>query len=285
MAILGPIASIVLGGVLLSIAFIDTGLRVITTDITQVLGRLGPLLTLVVWLGSINVTVGLFNLVPGFPLDGGRVLRAILWKVSGNLQRATRWAVGVGQIIAWLMILAGIAMTFGVRIPFFGMGLGSGLWLAFIGWFLNSASVQSYRQVVIHDVLEGVPVSRMMRADPPICQADCTVARLIHEHILGTDDQAFPVLEDGQLVGLVTLEDVRRVTRSAWDTATVREIMTPTGKLVVVTPAEDAAQALEKLTSVDVRQLPVVHDGRLVGLLRRRDIIRWLQLHAELVRG
>jgi len=285
MAILGPIASIAIGGILLSIAFIDTGLRVIVTDTAQVLGRLGPLLTLVVWLGSINVTVGLFNLVPGFPLDGGRVLRSILWKVSGNLRRATRWAVGVGQMIAWLMILAGIAMTFGVRIPFFGMGLGSGLWLAFIGWFLNSASVQSYRQVVIHDVLEGVPVSRMMRVDPPTCQADCTVARLIHEHILGTDDQAFPVLEDGQLVGLVTLEDVRRVTRSAWDTATVRGIMTPTGKLVVVTPAEDAGQALEKLTSVDVRQLPVVHDGRLVGLLRRRDIIRWLQLHAERVRG
>jgi CBS domain-containing protein len=183
------------------------------------------------------------------------------------------------------MIFAGIAMTFGVQIPFFGTGLGSGLWLAFIGWFLNSASIQSYQQVVIHDVLEGVPVSSMMRVNPPVCSSRCTVGRLVHDHILGTDDQAFPILEEDHLIGIVTLEDVRRINRDVWDSTTVQEIMTPAEKLIVTSPDEDAGQALEKLSSSDVRQLPVTSDGKLVGLLRRRDIIRWLQLHAESVRN
>jgi predicted transcriptional regulator len=124
-----------------------------------------------------------------------------------------------------------------------------------------------------------------MRVDPPTCTPGCTVARLVHEHIMGTDDQAFPVLEDGRLIGLVTLEDVRKITRDAWDTTSVHDIMTPADKLVVAAPEEDATQALEKLTGLDVRQLPVVSDEKLVGLLRRRDIIKWLQLHAQSVRG
>ena len=285
MTIVGPLTSLVIGAVLLWIALIDTGLQAIVTNTAQVLGRLSPLLTLVVWLGSVNVTLGLFNLIPGFPLDGGRVLRSALWAVTGELKRATRLAAGVGQAIAWLMILGGIAMTFGMQVPFFGTGLGGGLWLAFIGWFLNSASVQSYQHVVVHDILEGVPVSGMMRTAPPTCDPGCTVARLLHEHILGTDDQAFPVLDGGRLIGLVTLEDVRGVRRDAWDTTTVRDIMTPANQLVTVTPEEDAAQALEKLTGLDVRQLPVVREGNLVGLLRRRDIIKYLQLHAQLRRS
>jgi Zn-dependent protease/predicted transcriptional regulator len=286
MAIVGPLTSIVLGGLLVLLAGAGVGpVQDAIADPAQAAARLSPLLTLTVWLGSVNVTVGLFNLTPGFPLDGGRVLRSILWAATGNLRRATRWAAGVGQAIAWIMIVGGIAMTFGARIPFFGTGLGGGLWLAFIGWFLNSASVQSYQQVVVHDVLGGVPVSRMMRKDPPTCQPTCTITRLVHEHILGTDDQGFPVLDGGRLVGIVTLEDVRRIAREAWDTTSVRDVMTPADRLVAVTPEEEASQALEKLTSADVRQLPVVCDGELVGLLRRRDVIKWLQLHAESMRG
>jgi CBS domain-containing protein len=178
-----------------------------------------------------------------------------------------------------------VAMIFGVQIPFFGTGFISGLWLAFIGWFLNSASSQSYQQLVIHDVLEGVPVSRMMRINPPICSSRCTVDRLVHDHIMGTDDQAFPILEEGRLVGLVTLEDVRKVGHDAWGSTFVQDIMTPVEKLIVASPDEDAGQALEKLSSNDVRQLPVVSNGELVGLLRRQDLIKWLQLHAESARG
>jgi Zn-dependent protease/predicted transcriptional regulator len=286
MAILGPITSLVIGGLLVWIASLSAGpLRVAIAQPTEAIGRLNPLSTLLLWLGSVNVILGIFNLIPGFPLDGGRVLRSILWAVTGSLLRATRWASWVGQGIAWLMILGGISMTFGARIPFFGTGFTNGLWLAFIGWFLQSASAQSYQRVVVQDILEGVPVARMMRSNPPTCSADCSVSRLVHEHIMKTDDQSFPVLEDGRFVGLVTLEDVRAVSRDAWDTTIVREIMTPVAQLVVVTPDEDAAEALNKLTQRDVRQLPVVRDGALAGLLRRRDIIKWLQLESQLSIG
>ena len=285
MAVLGPLTSLVIGGVLLMIALVGAGIQVAPTNAVRVLGQFSPLLTLVAWLGSINVTLGIFNLVPGFPLDGGRVLRSILWAATNNLRRATRWAAGVGQAIAWLMIIAGVSMIFGAQIPFFGTGFASGLWLAFIGWFLNTASTQSYQQVIIHDILEGVPVSRMMRTNPPICSPQCSVNRLVSEHIMGTDDQAFPILEDDRLVGLVTLEDVRKVAREAWDATTVSEIMTPANRLIITSPEEDAAQALEKLSSNNIRQLPVVSDGRLVGLLRRQELIKWLQLHADLARG
>jgi Zn-dependent protease/predicted transcriptional regulator len=282
MAILGPISSFAIGGGLLLIAVMLAGPAGALQDPNKILKGLGPVLTLLFWLGSVNVTVGAFNLIPGFPLDGGRVVRSILWAITKNLRRATRWASWMGRGIAWLMILAGIAMTFGVSIPFFGTGLGSGLWLTFIGWFLNNASTQSYRQVVIEDVLEDVPVERMMRTNPPTCSADCSVSRLVHDHIMQSDDQAFPIVEAGRLVGLVALEDVRKVPRDAWGETTVRQIMTPATDLVTVSPDEDAAEALNKLMGRDVRQLPVVRDGELVGLLRRRDIIKWLQLRSEL---
>jgi Zn-dependent protease/CBS domain-containing protein len=284
MAIVGPISSLVIGAILLWAALILGGPVGALANLTQMLQGLSPMLTLLVWLGSVNVTVGLFNLIPGFPLDGGRIVRSLLWAITENLRRATRWASWLGQGIAWLMIMAGIAMTFGVRIPFFGTGLGSGLWLAFIGWFLNNASAQSYQQVVIQDILEGVPVARIMRSDPPTCLADCSVGRLVHDHIMQSDDQSFPILEDGtrRLAGLVTLDDVRGVSRDAWDTTTVADIMTSVDQLVVVGPDDDAAEALSKLTGRDVRQLPVVSGGELVGLLRRRDIVKWLQLHSEL---
>jgi predicted transcriptional regulator len=180
------------------------------------------------------------------------------------------------------MILGGIAMVFGVRIPFFGAGFINGLWLAFIGWFLNSASSQSYRQLVVRDILEGVPVARMMRTNPPTVLPSSSIANLVYDRVMGTDDQAFPVMDDGRLLGIVTLDDVRKVQRDAWDNTTVREIMTPADKLVVVTLDDDAAQALSKLQQHDVRQLPVMQDGELKGLLRRRDIMRWLQMESDL---
>ena len=286
MAIVGPVTSLVLGGLLTLLAGTSVGpLANTLADPTTAIARLSPLTTLLLWLGSINMAVGIFNLVPGFPLDGGRVLRSILWAATNNLRKATRWASAVGQTIAWLMIIAGIAMAFGVQIPFFGSGLVSGVWLAFIGWFLNGASAQSYRQIVVHDILEGVPVERLMRANPPTVPASSSVGSLVHDHVMGTDDHAFPVVDEGRVLGIVSLEDIRKVSRDLWDTTGVSEIMTPADQLVVATPEEDAAEALDKLMQRGVGQLPVLHLGRLVGLLRRQDVIKWLQLHADSVRG
>jgi Zn-dependent protease/CBS domain-containing protein len=284
MALVGPLTSLVLGFVLIAIGNMITPIGQAVTNPSQLFAQWNPLTTLLMWLGSINILLGVFNLIPGFPLDGGRILRSLFWVGSKDLRKATRWASWVGQGIAWLMILTGIAMVFGVQIPFFGSGIISGLWLVFIGWFLNSNAAASYRQIVIQDILEDVPVERLMRPNPPTVPSSISVDSLVQDGIMATDDHAFPVVDENRLVGLVTIEDIRGIPRSSWNSTTVRQIMTPKDQLVSVTLDEDAAEALNKLQTRDVNQLPVMRDGSLAGLLRRRDIIKWLQLHSELSR-
>lgn len=282
MAVVGPLTSIVLGIIFLALARIGvtSSERMLETP-REVMLELGPVATLLLWLGPINIFLGIFNLLPGFPLDGGRVLRSILWQATGSLQRATRWATGVGRVIGWLFILTGIAMAFGARVPIFGTGFVSGLWLVFIGWFLSNAATASYQQTIIHNLLEDVPVSRLMRANVPTVAPNLTISTLVYEHVMGTDEQAFPVVENEQMIGLVCLEDIRRVPRDQWDHLTVGDIMTRAGQLDVVAAREDASEALEKLTRRDVRQIPVVDNGHLVGLLRRRDILKWLDVQSS----
>ena len=282
MAILGPITSLVIGLVLLLLTGLVGGsLTGNVGDPTQAARSMGPVTTVLLWLGSINIILGIFNLIPGFPLDGGRVLRSLLWAAMGDLRRATRVASWFGQGIGVLMIVSGIAMVFGMYLPFFGTGAG-GLWLAFIGWFLHSAATRSYRQIVVRDILEGVAVRSMAISDPPTVSPDSSVSSLVHDHIMRSDDHAFPVVEDGRLIGLVTLGDVRSVGRESWDTTLVREIMTGSDDLVTVGPDDEAIDVMNHLVRKDVRQLPVVEGDRLVGLIRRRDMVRWLQLHSEL---
>jgi Zn-dependent protease/CBS domain-containing protein len=281
--IVGPVASLALGAFFLMLSsFSIGGLSIVPPESTEMVSQLNPLSTLLLWLGSINILLGIFNLIPGFPLDGGRVLRSLLWMATGSLRKATRWASGTGQAIAWIFIVTGVVMIFGAQIPFFGTGLINGLWLILIGWFLNGAAIAGYRQVVIRDLLEDVPVERLMRSEVPVVPPDLTVSDLVYQWIIGTDERAFPVLAGERLVGLVGLEDVRKLPREAWDSTTVEQIMTRAEQLDVVSPREDANEAFEKLTRRDVRQVPVVQDGHLVGLLRRRDIVKWLQLHSEL---
>ena len=281
MAIVGPITSVVIGVICLLAAGLFMRLPAgALASPGSAFAALDPLTTLLLWLGPINILLGIFNMLPGFPLDGGRVLRAVLWAATGNFRTATRWAARVGQAVAWLMIFTGIAMAFGVEVPFFGTGVVSGLWLAFIGWFLSSAARQSEQQVVIHDMLEGVPAARLMRSNVLAVPPMISVGQLVYRYVMGTDEQAFPVLEGDRLLGLVTLEDIRKVPREEWDTTMARDIMTPANQLAVVRPQDDAATALDKLMEHDVRQVPVIADGHLVGLVRRRDIMRWLQLQA-----
>jgi Zn-dependent protease/predicted transcriptional regulator len=281
-AIVGPITSIVLG----LLFILTSGVSVFTTggpleNPSEMISQLGPATTLLLWLGPINLVLGVFNLIPGFPLDGGRILRSVLWALTENLKKATRWASWVGQGIAWIMIVTGIAMMFGASVPFFGGGFVDGLWLAFIGWFLNSASAQSYQRVVVQDLLEGVEVKRVMRTNAPTVTSDQSVSSLVHDHVMGTDDHAFPVVDGGSLIGIVALEDIRNVPKENWERKTVGEIMTPVAQVESVTEDDDASEALNMLQKRDVRQLPVMRGQELVGLLRRRDIIRWLQLQAD----
>jgi len=283
MAALGPLTSLVIGTVLL------IGVN-LTTDIPTTrainpqnfITNLSPIQTTFAWLGSVNVILGLFNLIPGFPLDGGRVLRSIFWGITDNLQQATHWASNIGRGIAWLLIFSGISMAFGVSIPVFGTGLVNGLWLAFIGWFMHNAAVQSYQQLLIRDILEDVPVSQLMRKDPPTVSPSTTVNTLINSHIMQSDDHAFPVLEQDHLVGIVTLDDVRSVNRDAWNATAVEDIMTPVDQLSTVSPDDCADEALNQLMGTDVRQIPVMSsDHELQGVIRRRDILKWLQLQSD----
>lgn len=283
MAIVGPLTSILLGLVFLSFLLVSDGVNALLDTPGLVVEDLGPVTTLFAWLGPINIFLGLFNLLPGFPLDGGRVLRAALWKATGDLIKATRWAASVGRLTGWSFMLLGLLMAFGVRVPVFGTGLFGGLWLVFIGWFLSDAARASYQQVLIRDLLEDVPVLRLMRTNVPVVPPTLTVAQLVYEWIMGTDERAFPVMEGERMLGLVCLEDVRKVPREDWEHLTVGEIMTQSNQLDIVTAREDASEALERLTRRDVRQVPVLEDGRLVGLLRRRDILKWLQLRSGLV--
>jgi Zn-dependent protease len=282
MAILGPVTSIVIGFVLLLLAGIGLQVQDLSQfDPMEFLQGLGAFRTLAIWLGSINVILGVFNLIPGFPLDGGRVLRSIIWAITDNLRTATRWASYVGQGIAWVMITGGIAMVFGIRIPLFGQGVVNGVWMILIGWFLNNAAIRSYQQLVVRDVLENVPVRQMTKRNPPTVSADITVESLIEDYIMQTDDHAFPVMEDGKLVGIVCLDDVRRVPSGERQTKTISDIMTPKSDLITINPDDPASDALKEISNRSIRQLVVLQDGELFGLVRRRDIVRYLQLQSD----
>lgn len=277
MAAVGPLTSIALGLLFLLLGGRLAGLG---GDTERLMRDLGPAATLLFWLGPINLWLGLFNLLPGFPLDGGRILRALLWRATGDLQTATRWASLSGQAIGLLFVFAGVAMIFGARLPLFGTGLVSGLWISLIGWFLSNAASLSYRQLVVMKLLEGVPVRRLMRHDVEVVPPELTVARLVDDYLLRTDQRAFPVIDRGQLVGLVCLEDVRTANRDTWNEVGVVDVMTPLASLETIGPDDDVTEAMRLLSRRDVEQLPVVRAGRLVGVLRRRDILKWLELQA-----
>ncbi|HZT43235.1 MAG TPA: site-2 protease family protein [Chthonomonadaceae bacterium] len=281
-AIVGPLMSFVIGAVCLAIGVALGGpLPLLSGDPLAYISHLGPVATILMWLGSINIVLGVFNLIPGFPLDGGRVLRSTLWAATGNLRRATVWAAGISHLVAWLFIVCGVLMIFGAQIPFFGTGLAGGAWLIFIGWFLNNAATASYRQVVIHDVLEGIPVARLMRPEVRSVPPDIPVSMLVYDYLMRSDERAFPVAVGDQLLGLVGMQDVQKIPREAWDTTPVREIMVPATELEVATPEEAASDALNTLATSDIAQVPVLNHGHLVGVLRRRDVVKWLQMHAD----
>ncbi len=283
MAIVGPLTSVLIGVAALILGVIANG-SLPSSSLLNPLGALSgmnPVATMLFWLGPINIILGIFNMIPGFPLDGGRVLRSILWGITGSVRTATRLATWVGHLVAWVFILAGVSMVFGVNIPFFGTGFISGLWLAFIGWFLNQAASQSYQQVVVQDLLEGIPVSRFMRANLPAVSSNQTVSQLVDDTLMNSDERSFPVMDGDQMVGVVGIDDIRKAPRAEWDTTPISKIMTPRSELDTLTPREDVSEALNAFSSKDVAQLPVIQDGHVVGMLRRSDIMRWLHLHQQ----
>src|SRR5690606_25972323 len=281
MAVAGPITGLLLWGLFIWRGGPRAGPLAGAAGPAAVVVALSPLATLLFWLGPINVILGIFNLVPGFPLDGGRVLRAALWGATGDIVRATRLASNAGRAVAWLLIATGFAMALGVRVPFFGAGLGGGLWLALIGWFLHNAAVASYRQLLVRESLLEVPVARLMTTEHKPVAPGLTVRRFVGEHLLRGDQRAFPVVDGGRLVGLVCLKDVHRLPRDEWDTRSVADIMTAAGELATLSPEDDGVEALNALNRRNVNQLPVVDGGRVIGIVRREDVLRWLAIYGD----
>jgi Zn-dependent protease/predicted transcriptional regulator len=227
------------------------------------------------YLSIINVGLGLFNLLPGFPLDGGRLLRSAIWAATGNLKLATKAASTVGQAVAFLLVMAGLLRLF----------TGSfldGLWLMFIGWFLRNAAISSYRQLILREVMAEVYASQLMNRDFAPVSPDLTLSELVDRYIIQRHDHAYPVLEGGSLVGIICLHDVRKVPRDHWPTVTVRQVMTPAPDLQVVRTTDDGNTILARMAAKDVHQLPVLEDGRLVGMVSRNDVVRFLQWQTEL---
>jgi Zn-dependent protease/CBS domain-containing protein len=280
MAIVGPITSLAIGiACTAAAAYMMGPVDINANNIGQTLARLGPVATLLLWLGQVNIVLGIFNLVPGFPLDGGRVLRAALWGITGNLQRATRWASGAGQAFGWILIASGVAMMLGFRVPVFGTGFVSGLWISLIGWFLNNAALASYRQLVIRESLQNIPVSRLMQTGFSSAPSNLPVDRFVEEYFLHSGQRGFPIVEEDRLLGMVCLEDIRKIERGAWPKHTVRDIMTPVASLIQAHPQDDMTKVLSLFGEGRINQIPVVENGRVRGLIRREEILNWLALN------
>jgi Zn-dependent protease/CBS domain-containing protein len=229
------------------------------------------------YLALINLILGGFNLLPGFPLDGGRILRSIVWAATRSLRRATQIAAGTGQAIAYLMIFWGLLQLLG------GNFLG-GLWIAFIGWFLNNAAETTRAQQSTTESLSGVTVAELANPQPIIAGPDTTVQDFVFEDVVRQGRSAVLVMAGGPLRGIATVTDAKKVPQDRWSTTTLAEIMTP-APLQTVTPDTAMTRALELFVSSSVNQLPVVQAERVVGLLSRADVLRYLQLRQELHLG
>jgi Zn-dependent protease len=256
MAVVGPLVSFVLAGVFagLGVAF----------------ASVAPLLALVKYLAYINAALGLFNLIPGFPLDGGRVFRAIVWGITDNLRRSTAIAANLGRFIGFLFIL------FGVYQVFTGNFI-NGLWIGFIGWFLESAAMSQAQQQRIHDLLAGRRVSQAMSTNYTSIQPDVTLQTLVDRHVLGNGQRSFVVEEGDRVAGLLTLHDIKELPRAEWPTTTVTQAMIPLAQVKRIQPDEELWAAIEEMNHDGVNQLPVMTNGHIEGMLRREDIISYLR--------
>jgi len=282
MAIVGPLTSLAIGIVCLLAAGVGTAVVDVKSvaSVQRLLASLDPGRTLLLWLGQINVVLAVFNLVPAFPLDGGRVLRAIMWGATHDLRRATRWASALGQAFAWLLIGAGIAMVLGLSVPVLGGGIINGIWLAFIGWFLNNAALMSYRQLITRELLQDVAVSRLMLIHFETVPPQLPIETLVDGYMARSDQRAFPVLDSSErFLGMVCQRDIERISPEQRRTMTVRDVMKPVEQIAAAGPGDDVFDVLNQLAQRDINQMPVVDNGRVVGLIRREDIVRWLALH------
>ena len=256
MAGVGPLVSFVLAGVF-------AGLSVIFASVA-------PLLALTKYLAYINVVLGLFNLIPGFPLDGGRVFRAVVWGITHSLRRATVIAGNLGRFIGFLFILFGVYQVFAGSFV-------NGLWIGFIGWFLESAAMSQVQQQRLHELLAGRRVSQAMSTSYPSIPPEMTLQTLVDHYVLANGERSFVVKEGAKVDGLLTLHDIKELPRAEWPTTPVAQAMIPLAQVKRIPPDEDLWAAIEEMNHEGVNQLPVMTDGHVAGMLRREDVLSYLR--------
>jgi Zn-dependent protease len=263
MAIAGPIVSALLGIIFWLMAIIAEGYWPI------------PVVAVLKYLGMINLAILAFNLVPAFPLDGGRVLRSVLWGWMRSLRRATYWAAQAGQVFAWFLIIVGV-------LNFFVGHFIQGIWLWFIGMFLKDAALSSYRQVLVRQVLHGEPVARFMTASPVVVPSSLDLRQWVEDYVYRYHRKAFPVTSNGHLEGFVTTQALEKYPREDWNRHTVSEVMRRDLASFTVAPQTDAMQALAKMQNTGSSRLLVVEGDQLMGIVSLKDLLAFLDLKLEL---
>ncbi|MBM4429167.1 MAG: CBS domain-containing protein [Chloroflexi bacterium] len=227
------------------------------------------------WLAGINASLAAFNLIPGFPLDGGRVFRALVWGLTGNLQRATQFATGLGRLIAFGFVLLGVWQLF----------IGNwvnGLWIAFIGWFLDSAAASSYRRFTLRHLLAGHTAREVMTSECTLIPRHLTLDVFVEQIMLPSGRRCFPVQEGGRIRGLLTLHRIREVPRERWSQTRVDDIMIPWAELKSVRPDEELNTVFDRMAAEDVNQLPVIEGDSLLGMVARDNLLAFIHQRTEL---
>jgi len=266
MASAGPLSSLVLAGIFYGIYWLSSGFNEYVATFT-------------LWLAYINAVLAVFNMIPGFPLDGGRVLRSIVWLVTGDYMRATRIATLSGYGVSYLFILGGIFMLFFLR-----GGWVNGLWFIFLGWFLNSAVRTTYRQTTLRESLQGFTAQDVMTRDLPWVRRNISISELVQGQLLTSPRQYFLVGDGETVEGLLSLNQVKQIRREYWDITTAGQAMTPVEKLNTVRPGDDTINILDGMGEENVEQMTVVREGRVIGVILRDDLIRFAQRLSELKR-
>lgn len=265
--IVGPFSSAVIGVLALLVATAG-GWRIGSDPAT-------PVMAMLVWLGYINLMLAAFNMIPGFPMDGGRVLRAVIWWITGNGVRATKMAARTGQAVALLFIAWGVFRFFG------GEGFG-GLWIAFIGWFLLQSAGATYTTVKIAADLKSIRVGDVMTQECKLIDGNLNVQSFVEDTLLKSAGRCFVVEQQGHIAGLVTPHEIKQLERQRWPYTTLYDIMVPFDQLHTVSPSTPVMEALETMGRDDVNQLPVVTGTHLDGIITRANVLQFLQTRAEL---
>ncbi|MCQ3973436.1 MAG: peptidase [Anaerolineae bacterium] len=236
---------------------------------------ISPLLhALAAWLGWINLVLALFNLIPGFPLDGGRVFRAIVWSITGDLRRATLITVELGKVVTFGLIFWGMWQIFNGN-------WANGLWISFIGWFVANASAANYQRIALRELLAGHTVRKVMVTDCPHLLPRLTLDVVVDHVVLPSGRRCFPVMEQDQLRGLLTLRRIKEVPRARWTITRAEDVMIPLVELKTVQSDDDLATVFERMTAEDINQFPVIDaSGRLVGMVARDNVLAFLHIRA-----